>query len=202
MGPKKYQEKKRMVHPDIAKKVRLQPKLLKAKMPLRHLARISQRGRESPKAKENEEVGVEEHRLLALETLRRSIDQKERKVMMRRIREARKPKMELPRAVTKRRKSLKSRKNLKILSTKTQWTSKRRRPSRISTKSGNLVTGRKARVRLSSRLRPSSHQFQPNSLPSLMNPLSWRKWLMLRTKLRKSMPVFNSRRTSSRKFST
>ena len=170
MGPKKYQEKRRMVHPNIAKKVRLQPKLLKAKMALRHLARISQRGRTSLKA--NEEVGVEEHRLLVLETLRRSIDQKERKVMMRRIKEARKPKMELPRAVTKRRKSLKSRKNLKILSTKTQWTSKRRRPSRISTKSGNLVTGRKARVRLSSRLRPSSHQFQQNFLPSLMNPLS------------------------------
>lgn len=163
MEPKNHQ--RRMVHPNIARRVRPQPKSLKAKMPLRHLALISQRRVTSLR----EEVGAEEHRLPVLETLRRSIDQKVKNLMTKRGK-ARRPKMELPRAVTKRRKlSLKSR---KISSTKTHRTSKRRRPSKISTKSGNLVTGRKAQERLSSRLRPSSHQFQPNYSPSLMSLLS------------------------------
>jgi len=166
MESKNHQRRK--VRPNIARRVRLQPKSLKARKPSRHLALISQREKTSLK-EPNEEVGAEEHRLPVLETLRRNIDQKERNLMTKRSK-ARRPKMELPRAVTKRRRlSLKSR---KISSTKTHRTSKRRRPSKISTKSGNLVTGRKARARLSSHLRPSSHQFQPSFSPSLMSPPS------------------------------
>lgn len=160
---------RRMVRPNIAKRARLLlPKSLKAKRPLRLLARISPRRRTSQEA--NEEPGAEDLILPLRRPPRRSIDQKVKSPMMRRTNKVRRPKMELPRAVTKRRRlSLKSR---KISSIKTQWTSKRRRPSRISTKSGNLVTGRRAQARPSSRLRPSSHQFQPNFSPSLTRPLS------------------------------